>query len=127
MPIAARFHELRDRVVSAVDQVFAEPVRLSPMKAASADPDRAQVTIEAVLRTGEEKPTSTDGGSDRKWKAKIVAGQAELRIDRAKYPDVELKKGDKVRALSRPGDVVFEVLSVNGRDHTRLIVRLGQS
>jgi len=127
MPVAARFHELRDRIVATVDEKFAEPVRLSFMKDGITDPDRAQRQIEAPLRTGDEKPASSDGGSDRKWKAKIVAGQAELRIDRTKYADLDLRKGDKVRAISRPGEPVFEVLSVNGRDHSRLIVRLGQS
>ncbi|WP_245384556.1 hypothetical protein [Rhizobium leguminosarum] len=126
MPIAARYHELRNRVVATVDDKLAEPVRLSFMKNGQTDPDRLQRQIDAMLRTGEEKPVGSDGGSDKTWRTKIAAGQAELRVDRAKYPDVDFEKGDAIRAMSRPGEPLFEVLSVNRRDHSRLIVRLGQ-
>jgi hypothetical protein len=126
MPIAARFHELRNKVVSTVDDKFAEPVRLSFMKAAVLDPNRPQMQIDAVLRTGADKQVGIDGANDKGWRSKIAAGQAELRINRASYDGPAFARGDVVRALSRPGEPVFEVLYVNDRDHTRLIIGLGQ-
>lgn len=126
MPVAASFQEARDKVVASVDERFAETVRISPMKGGQPDPDRPQITIEAPLRTGADKQSGIQGGSGRSWQSKIAAGQAELRIDRTKYPGLVLKKGDAVRAMSRPGLPAFDILFVNDRDHTRLIVGLGQ-
>src|SRR5690242_10158402 len=107
---SARFHALRDRTLAAVDQVFAEPVRLSFLKDGDVDQDRPMVEIEAVLRVGGGKETMVSGGRDRDWRTKIQAGRAELHIDRAKYPEIVARQGDKVKALSRPGEPWFEVL-----------------
>lgn len=126
MPVAARFHELRDRVIATVDFRFAEPVRLSPMKNGALDPDREQVVIEAVLRTGSAKDSKADGSFGRTWRSRVASGTAELHIDRTKYPDVRLVKGDAVRAIARKGEPAFEVLSPDDRNHGRLIVELGQ-
>lgn len=126
MPVAARFHELRDRVVATVDMKFAEAVRLTFMKGAAPDPAKPQITIDAVLRTGNEKSASIASSNSRTWRSKIAAGQAELHIDRTVYPDIVLQKLDTVRAMARPGKPAFEVLSVNDRDHSRLIIGLGQ-
>lgn len=124
--LPSRFQQIRDRTIAAVDTVFAEPVRISPMKGGQPDPAHPQITIEAPLRTGADKQSGIQGGSGRSWQSRIAAGQAELRIDRTKYPDLVVKKGYAVRAMSRPGLPAFEVLFVNDRDHTRLIVGLGQ-
>ncbi|CDZ43093.1 Hypothetical protein NGAL_HAMBI1146_58660 [Neorhizobium galegae bv. officinalis] len=126
MPVAARFHELRDRVVETVDMKFAEPVRLSFMKNGQTDPGRSQATIEAVLRTGASQNSSMEGGQGRGWRTRLQAGKAELHIDRVKYPNLIPKKGDAVRALSRQGEPAYEVLSVDERNHTRLILALGE-
>jgi hypothetical protein len=126
MPVAARFHELRNKVVATVDEKFAEPVRLSPMKGGAPDPDRPQRVIEAVLRTGASKGGSIEGGQGRGWRSRLQAGTSELHIDRVKYPDVLLKKGDAVRAISRAGEPAFEVLAVDDRNYGRLIMSLGE-
>lgn len=126
MPVAARFHELRNRVVETVDFKFAEPVRLSPMKNGKLDPDRPQVTIEAVLRTGASKSGGIEGGQGRSWRSRLQAGTAELHIDRSKYPDVVIRKSDGVRAITRSGESAFEVLAADDRNHVRLIISLGE-
>jgi hypothetical protein len=126
MPVAARFQELRDRVVATVDDKFAEPVRLSFMKKGMPDPDCEQIVIEALLRTGAGRDAKNDGSFGRTWRSRVAAGTAELHIDRTRYPDVRLNKGDSVRAISRKGEPVFEVLSSDERNHARLIVELGQ-
>ena len=126
MPAAARFHELRDRIVDTVDLKFAEPVRLSFMKNGGSDPERPQITVEAILRTGGGKNSNIDGGAGKTWRARVAAGKAELHINRAIYDGPMPAKGDSVRATSRIGEPAFEVLSVDERNHTRLILELGE-
>lgn len=124
----AGYHAIRDTVVGAVDDVFSEPVRLSFMANGVADPGRAQKTIQAVIRTGASKNTVLSGGQvSQTWRSRIAGGKAELHIDRARYPDVKIRKGDSIRAMSRPGQPVFEVLSVDDRNHVRLIAELGEA
>lgn len=127
MPIAARFHELRDKVLVGVDHVFAEPVRLSFFKSGVLDPSRPAVEIEAVLRVGEGKNTSVSSDGSRGWRSRIVADKAQLHIDRVKYPDLVVRTGDKVKALSRPGEFWFEVSDVDDRSHTRLVLNLNEA
>lgn len=126
MPVVSGRQGLVDSVVGAVDQRFAETVRLSFMKNGRADPDRPQVEVQAVLRTGSGKETRGDGNVGKTWRTRITAGRGELYIDRAIYPDIVADKGDAVRALERPGKPVFEVLSVDGRNHARLILELSE-
>lgn len=126
--IPARYHGLRDRVIAAVDGVFAEPVRISPMKGGMTDPDRSQVVIEAPLRTNDAKEGSPSGGqNDRTWRARIAAQTAELHVDRQTYPTLVIAAGDKIRALSRPGEPVFEVVHVDTRGATRNIAYLRET
>jgi len=126
MPVAANFHELRDRVVAAVDKAFAEPVKLSFLKDGRVDPDRAAVEIEAVLRVGGGKETSVSGGRGSSWRTKLAAGKAELHIDRVTYPALKIFAGDAVKALSRPGEPWFEVSRVDDRGDNRLVLELSE-
>ncbi len=127
MPVAARFHELRDKVLAGVDFVFAEPVRLSFFKSGVLDPSRPAIEIEAALRVGEGKTTSVDGGRAQSWRTRIVADKAQLHIDRAAYTGPQPKQGDKVKALSRAGEPWFEVADVDDRSHTRLVLNLNEA
>lgn len=125
MPVAARFHTIRDRVTHAVDKVFAEPVKLSFLLDDEVDPERQAVEIEAVLRVGGGKQISIDSGRGQTWRTQIAVEKAELHIVRAHYQGPMPKKGDRVRALSRPGEPWFEVLRVDDRSEARLILELG--
>lgn len=127
MPVAARFHDLRDKVLAGVDHVFAEPVRLSFFKSGALDPSRPAIEIEAVLRVGEGKTTSVAGSRDVGWRSRIVADKAQLHIDRAAYTGPQPQQGDKVRALSRHGQPWFEVADVDDRSHTRLVLNLNEA
>lgn len=124
--MAARYQALRDRVVASVDRVFAEGVRLSFMKDGQPDPDRSMVEIEAPLRTGGGQETSVTGGLSQGWRGMIVAGKVELHIDMRAYPDLVVREGDKVRANDRPGKPWFEVLAIDDRDFTRVVLQLGE-
>lgn len=124
--LPARYHQLRDRALTAVDRVFAEPVRLSFLKDGAVDPTRPMVEIEAILRVGGGKETMVSGGRDRDWRSRITAQRAELHIDRAKYPNIVSRQGDRIKALARPGEPWFEVLGVDDRGLSRLILQLGE-
>jgi hypothetical protein len=125
--LAARYHALRDRTLAAVDQTFAEPVQLAFLKNGAVDPARPGRDIEAPLRVGGGKETNVSGGRDSVWRTQIQAGRAELHIDQVKYPDLKFIKGDKVRALARPGQPWFVVLALDDRVQPRLVVQLGEA
>lgn len=123
----ARYHALRNRVLAQVDHTFAEPVRLSFMKEGVVDPDRAMIDIDAILRVDGGKETSPAGSMVQSWESRISAQRGELLIDRAAHPGLVFRKGDKVRALARPGQPWFEVLTTDDRGATRLVVALGEA
>ena len=127
MPVAGSFSTARDAVVAAVDAKFSEEVRLSPLKNKQADASRAQITINAVLRTGDQEAGPLDGVGARTFQSRIAANKAVLYIDRTMHPDIKLVKGDAVRAMERPGKPAFEVATVDDRNHARLIIGLNQA
>lgn len=120
---SARFHSIRDRVLAAVDNVFAEPVRLSFFDRDAPDQTRPSLVLEAVLRVGEGKATRA-AEANRGWRTRLSASKAELHIDRSKYTGPQPKQGDRVRAVSRHGQPWFEVAHVDDRSHTRLVLGL---
>lgn len=124
---AARFHRIRNKVLAKGDTLFAEPVELKFLKNGMPDAQRENIEIEAPLRTGGGQNTSVDGGDGQTWETRIVAGKAQLRVDRNKYPELKLTKGDKVRAIARDGQPWFEVLHVDDRSHERILVELGEA
>ncbi|KKX24317.1 hypothetical protein [Rhizobium sp. LC145] len=126
MPVAANLSEIQDRLVSTVDQKLAEPVKLSFLKEEQPDPERPAVEISAVLRVGGGKASSMAPGASRAWRSKLAAGKAELHIDRSRYDGPAVKTGDRVRALARRGQPWFEVLRVDDRGDTRLVLELGE-
>ncbi|WP_234186419.1 hypothetical protein [Shinella sp. NM-101] len=125
--LAARFHQLRDRTLAEVDRFRAEPVKLSFFKDGALDPDRPAREIEAILRADAGRDASVSGGTDRDWRSRVSSQRSELHVDRAKYPDIAFKRGDKVKALARPGEPWFEVLSVDDRSEPRLILTMGEA
>lgn len=126
MPVA-RYHAARDDLLAGVDAEMAEPVLLKFNRGGTADPARPSREIEAVLRVGGGRETSVGGGRGQSWRTRITAQRAELHIDRAKHPGIKAKPGDEVRALSRIGEPWFEVLAVDDRSMTRLVLQLGES
>lgn len=125
--LAARFHQLRDRTLAEVDRFRAEPVKLSFFNNGTLDPDRPAREIEAILRVDAGKDASVSGGTDRDWRSRVSSQRSELHIDRAKYPGIAIRNGDKVKALARPGQPWFEVLSVSDRGEPRLVLVLGEA
>lgn len=125
--MSALFEGLRDRLTEAVDDVFAEHVSLIFRKDGRSDPDRPNREIDAILRTDDQETRSLSGGKSQSWSSEIASGGAVLKIDRTKYPDIPLQKGDQVQAMSRAGSLRFTVLDVDLRNHVRQIVKLGDA
>jgi hypothetical protein len=127
--IAARFHDLRDRTAAAVDGVFAEQVRLSPMTGGRPDPARPQYIFEAILRTSQDQMRAPTGsvGTGQDWRARFADAAAQLHVNMATYNGPQFMVGDKIRAQARLGEPVFSILHVEGAEHSRLIVHLGEA
>lgn len=126
MPIGRNYAEIRQRTLAAVDRVFAETVLLAPQKQGRADPDRQPIEIRAPLRVGGGEQTNVSGGQAESWRTQLASGKAELHIDRATYTGPILRGKDRVRALDRAGQPWFEVLRVDDRGDTRLVLELGE-
>ena len=118
---------LRDELKAEVDDVWAEPVRLLPLLDGRPDAEREPVELDAVLRTGERDTERMNFGRGNDARSGVAAGGGQLRIDRAANPGLELRTHDKVVALERAGEPVFEVLFVDDRSHLRLVCELGDA
>ena len=118
---------LREDLMAEVDDVWAETVRHLPLAAGQKDPGRDAAEIAAVLRTGDRDAERMNFGRGNNARAGVAADGGYLRIDRAAHATLVVRKGDKVVALDRDGQPVFEVLSVDDRSHLRLICELGDA
>lgn len=116
--------DLKSALTSAVDAIYAENIRHLPMSDGFPDPNRNSEDIIAPLRTGERDSVSPSFGRQSGRAVSAAAGGGELRIDRETYPDLILRKDDKIVALDRPGEPVFQIKSVDDRSHLRLICML---
>jgi hypothetical protein len=117
----------KNELMEAVDDVWAETLRHLPLSFGAQDLTREKVEFVAVVRTGERDAAKLSFGRGNTARSGIAAAGGQLRLDRSAYPDVELKKGDKIVALERTGEPAFEVLLVDDRSHLRLICELGDA
>ena len=123
----ARYISIRDRVQKAVDKTFAEEVELKFLKGGVSDAERENTNVTAPLRTRDVAAKNLSGGMAQKWKTKIAAAGGTLSISRVSYVGPIPQKGDKVRAIERPGQPFFEVLDIDDRSHARLVLMLGDA
>lgn len=124
MPVVSSNNSLRDLVVAGNDRHFAEALSLEYRDGAQPDRSREDRLISAVLRTRDEATVNISGGRGADWKSEVRAGGAKVFVDLARYPDLQLKKGDVVRAIDRPGRPRWKVVDVDARAHDRLVVEL---
>lgn len=118
---------LRDELKEEVDGVWAETIRHLPLSGGQKDAGRDPVEILAPFRTGDRAAEYPSFGRGNASRSGIAADGGYLRIDRSAYPDLVIRQGDKIVALERPGEPVFEILHVDDRSHLRLICELGDS
>lgn len=120
--------EFGDQMRDSIDEAWAEDVRFSPMQDdGTADAIRVQSTLTGVLRTAEQSSVPFAMGRDAASRAagsNTTGSPATLKLDRTKYLALDIREGDKIRALDRAGQPVFEVASVDSHSHHRLIINL---
>ncbi|MBU2533324.1 MAG: hypothetical protein KKB37_11325 [Alphaproteobacteria bacterium] len=124
----AAIHAIAAASAAAVDSVHAEQVRLEPMiehqySGRGADPSRTIKEISAPLISDRDLlalDTKGRGDADR-----FGGGAQTLFIHRAIWPEeTDLRKGDVVVALDRPGEPRFAVDNVDKRQRARIVVHL---
>lgn len=118
---------LRQDLMAEVDDVWAEVVRHLPLADGRQDPDRDAVEFVAVLRTGDRNVERMNFGRGNSARSGVAADGGYLRVDRSLYATISIRKGDKIVAMERDGQPIFEVLSVDDRSHLRLICELGDA
>lgn len=118
---------IRDKAIKINDDIWGERVELSFFVKGLVDKERRTMIAIGVLRTTEEQVKKADGGVSTGWKVPIAAVPAKLSIDPRIYPSLVVKRGDKVKALSRVGQPSFVVTSVDDRSHHRLYIYLGEA
>lgn len=127
MPILSGNAEVNGAVIAGNDGDFAERVRIVAWKDGREDPERPAQEIVAPLVDERRANQSLSGDRSGKFLTDIRTGGAELRPDRNTYPDLDIREGDDVIALDRPGQPKWRVSSVDTSGHGRLIVNLGDS
>lgn len=118
---------MREDLMEAVDDVWAETIRHLPLSSGQEDLTREKVEILAVIRTGDRETQRMNFGRGNTARSGVAAAGGHLRVDRTAYPDINLRKGDMIVALERPGAPAFEVLTDDDRSHLRLICELGDA
>jgi hypothetical protein len=108
-----------------VVRAFAEPVRLSFMKNGSPDPARPLQNIDAVVHHPNADGAVSIGNG---MITTLSTSGAALVIERAEYPDIVLKTGDRVRASSATGSYAwYEVANVSDRFSSILVAELNEA
>jgi hypothetical protein len=113
--------DLKSDLREAVDEVWAESIRLLPLTGGQPDPEREPVEFDAILRTEGRDAEAPNFGRGNAARPAIAASGGVLRIDRMAWPGVRPRKGDRIVALDRAGLPVFEIGPVDDRAHLRLI------
>lgn len=115
------WRKLERAVDRTINGAFGETVRLSFMKDGKADPARAQMTVRChALHTDDDtlRPAgNTLGGNPH---VRLGGAPAVLFLDRGSYTGPALRPGDRVRAMDRAGEPVWQVDTISDR-HSNLI------
>lgn len=123
----SRFDQYKRRLHSSVDGMFAERIRIVAWKDGREDPERPACEIVAPLVEEDRENQSLSGDRSGQFSGNVRTGGAVLKPDPAVYPDLDVRQGDDVIALERPGEPRWRVSSVDPNGHGRLIINLGDS
>lgn len=110
---------------AVVVRAFSEPVRLSFLKNGTPDPARPARDIQAVVHHPNAEGSISIGNGII---TTLSAAGSALVIERAAYPGIVLKAGDRVRASNVAGVLVwYEVKSVSDRFSSILVANLNEA
>ncbi len=119
--------ELAEELKEAVDEEWAEVIKLLPQSDGVPDANREPVLFDAVLRTGDRAVVGMQFGRSREASGGLSAEGGQLRINRSAYPELVIRQHDKIVAQTRHGAPIFEISQVDDRSHLRLICTLSEA
>lgn len=120
------FGDLRDELHDNIDLIFSEAIIHFPLYKSQVDNRRQSAEFYGILRTGNLETEVIRLGRPTA-NIQINASGGTLRISMVAYPDLKINKGDKIRAIDRRDKPMFEVMSVDAKSHSRLILELGDA
>ena len=112
-----------------LDRVFAETVRLVPMRAGgyvagSPDPHRAARQIPAIITETPGRMRTVENSVGRDFDRTVVVAETIASIDAARFGADLPKVGDLVMAIDRPDTPSFEVAAVESDGLARVLLSL---
>jgi hypothetical protein len=108
--------------------VFAERLQLLPYASTpngrpSADPDRDLVEITGVLYWPDEMAVAAP---DANFRTKTAIPSARIAISGSQYPDLDIRPGDFIKALDRPGEPTLKVGLVTADQRSLIVLEVSQ-
>jgi hypothetical protein len=124
-----RFSETWAARQPQLDAVFAETIRLAPMRPggyaeATPDPDRAERQVLAIITEKPERTRTVDNAVGRDFDRMFVMADTVASIDTTRLGDEWPKVGDRVVALERPQTPAFEITIVERDGLARVLLSL---
>jgi hypothetical protein len=100
-----------------LDRVFAETIRLVPMRAGGyaaggPDPDRIERQVQAIITETPQRMRAVENSVGRDFDRMVVMADTVASIDQARLAADLPKAGDLVIAIDRPEAPSFEVTAV---------------
>lgn len=97
------------------------------MNGGKSDGERPQVSVRAIISTEDVSAVSFKGRGGDDMRSEFAGADAMLYLDRATYTGPAPRKGDRVRAIERAGEPIWEFSHVNDRDDAFIIVKLTEA
>jgi hypothetical protein len=112
-----------------LDRVFAETIRLVPMRAGgyaagSPDPDRIEREFPAIITETPQRMRAVESSVGRDFDRTVVVADTRASIDQAKLGAELPKVGDLVVAIDRPDSSSFEITAVESDGLARILLSL---
>jgi hypothetical protein len=114
---------------SELDRVFAETIRLVPMRAGGyaaggPDPDRIERQVPAIITEKPQRMRAVENSVGRDFDRMVVMADTVASIDQTKLVADLPKAGDLVIAIDRPDTPSFEVTTVESDGLARILLSL---
>jgi hypothetical protein len=112
-----------------LDRVFAETIRLAPMRAGGyaaggPDPDRIEREFSAIITEPPRRMRAVENSMGRDFDRMVVMADTVASIDQAKLEGELPKVGDLVIAIDRSDTPSFEVTTVESDGLARILLSL---
>jgi hypothetical protein len=103
--------KLSARVVQDIDKTHQEQIIFQPMSNGKKDPGRDTQEIFGVPSFEDGSSNRLGGGKSRDWSASITGQVIIVRVDRHRYPDINMRTKDLMKLAERNQPAWMEVQS----------------